>query len=272
MKFFKMHGLGNDFVIFDARKEHMKLKQNTIKYISNRETGVGCDQIAIINPPKSKDTDCFMLIYNADGSEVGACGNVTRCVASLLIKDLNKDKVSIETIEDILICTKSDNDNITVDMGIPRTKWNEIPLSKEVDTLNLNISKDNVNNPIAVNVGNPHCVFIVENIDDINIEKLGSYFENHELFPKRTNVEFIKIIDKSTIRMKVWERGTGITKACGTGACASFVAANRKGLVDDKAKIILDGGELEISINNETGHIFMTGSATYVFKGDIELL
>ncbi len=272
MKFLKMHGLGNDFVIFDARNQHMKLNQDSVKYISNRKTGIGCDQIAIINPAKSKDTDCFMLIYNADGGEVGACGNVTRCVASFLMKDLNKDKVLIETIEDILICTKSDNDNITVDMGIPRVKWDEIPLSKEVDTLNLNLSKDNVSNPTAVSVGNPHCVFMVENIDNIDIEKLGSYFENHELFPERTNVEFIKIIDRNTIRMKVWERGTGVTKSCGTGACGSFVAAHRKGLVGDKAKLILDGGELEISINNETGHIFMKGAATYVFKGDIEFL
>jgi len=266
-----MHGLGNDFVIFDCLTNSMQLSETQVRSISNRREGIGCDQIGIINPPKSENADCFMPIYNADGGEVGACGNITRCVASYLMKTLNKEIVRIETIEDVLECSMADNGDIKVNMGIPKTSWKEIPLSKEMDTLNMDFQTGGFKNPVCVNVGNPHCIFIEDDLDNIDLEKNGNYVEHHDLFPDRTNVEFIKILDRNTIRMKVWERGTGITKACGTGACASFVAAHRRGLVDNEAKLILDGGELEISINPETGHIYMSGSATYVFEGDINL-
>ena len=269
MKFIKMHGLGNDFVIFDCLTASHKLTPDQVRSIANRREGIGCDQVGIINP--SQNADCFMPIYNADGGEVGACGNITRCVALYLMNKLNKDAVDIETIEGVLECSKASNGDIKVNMGIPKISWEQIPLSKEMDTLNIDFQAGEFKNPVCVNVGNPHCIFIVDDLENIDLEKNGNYVEHHNLFPERTNVEFIKILDRNTIRMKVWERGTGVTKACGTGACASFIAAHRRGLVDNSAKVILDGGELDISVDKNTGDIYMTGSATFVFEGKITL-
>lgn len=265
INFKKMHGLGNDFVILDMRKQAQTVSTKQIMAMGDRKTGIGCDQLIVMSLPENTENDCFMHIYNgADGQEVEACGNATRCVGDILLQEKNADRARIETVAGILICTRGEKGMISVDMGVPKLDWADIPLSKECDTLYLPLD----DTPVGVNIGNPHCVyFLDEKVEEYPVQEIGPQIENHPLFPERVNVEFINVIDKNTLRMRVWERGAGETQACGTGACAAVIAGVRRGVVERECKVILDGGVLFFNWDEKTGHITMTGSVHYVFEG-----
>ncbi len=253
MKFRKMHGLGNDFVIFDARTENIALMPEDMALIADRHWGVGCDQLVVLD--ESEKHDIFAYFFNADGSESGACGNATRCVADIIMSDTGKDECSIEVTYGILNCKKKGDLLVEVDMGEPK------------DLRDLDLSRGAVSNPVSVNMGNPHLVFFVDDLA-IDIEELGSYFENHDAFPDRTNVEFVQVIDRTHLRQITWERGVGVTEACGSGACAVMAAAVHRGLIDSKVEIELDGGVLDME-HLEDGHILMSGMVAYVFDGEL---
>jgi diaminopimelate epimerase len=269
-KFVKMHGLGNDFAIFDGRLKRLDFSAADIKSMGDRRTGVGFDQMVIIDPPRSKDTDAFLRIYNNDGGEVEACGNATRCIGRLLIDELRKSTILIETKAGKLEAFDK-GEKVTVDMGPAMTEWNEIPLSRKMDTLMVQVEEGMLKAPVAVNMGNPHAVFFVNKseLESVPLTDLGPKVEHHPLFPERVNVEVAHVENPSRIRMKVWERGVGITQACGTGACAVAVAGARRGLSDRKVTVVLDGGELDIEWRETDGHVFMTGAVAEVFRGEI---
>lgn len=271
IKFKKMHGLGNDFVIFDARKENIFLPPEEMVFIADRHFGVGCDQIVVLE--ESDKADVFAYFFNADGTESGACGNASRCIADLIMTEKSTDSCAIEVTYGILYCKKADEQRVQVDMGIPKTEWKSIPLSQEADTLSLKLDIDGLSNPVAVNMGNPHCVFFVDNLEAIknDLQKIGQAVENHELFPQRTNVEFVEVLSRTKLRQITWERGAGFTLACGSGACAVAVAAIRRGLTDRKVEIKLDGGTLEIEWRETDDHVLMTGTVAYVFDGTLIL-
>lgn len=267
ISFRKMHGLGNDFVIIDCRRGTPVLTHSQIVKMADRKRGVGFDQIVHMLPPKSPTADVYLDMYNADGSSLGACGNASRCIADLLMVELGRIECTIETVSGILECTRAENRQICVDMGAPKLEWNEIPLSKQCDTLHLPLEGD----PVAVSMGNPHCVHFCEEVSDISVDKLGVKVEHNPLFPERTNVEYVCIQGKDHLRMRVWERGAGITQACGTGACASAVAAIRRGLTGRKVRVTLDGGDLLIEWREPDSHVLMTGPVAYSFEGTISL-
>jgi len=270
MKFIKMHGLGNDFVICDLREQKYMLDCKEIRKISDRRLGVGCDQLIVLKESENPAADVYMKIYNADGSEVGACGNATRCVGQMIIHETGKTHVVIETIEGLLTALETNKNNwIRVDMGEPRLLWHKIPLAEEQDTAFLDLDVEGFSNPVAVNVGNPHAVFFVEDIASVNLMKIGPLVENHVMFPEKTNVEFVQVINKNTLKMRVWERGVGITEACGTGACATLVAAVRRSMVNRSAVVQLDGGDLEITWDEKTGHVWMSGPVCKSFEGHL---
>jgi diaminopimelate epimerase len=265
IEFIKMHGLGNDFVILDARTQVFENKEDLSKKLGHRHFGVGCDQIIFMEP--SDTAAVFMRIYNPDGSESGACGNATRCVADILLNETQTSNCDIETKAGILKCVQTNDGMITVDMGEPKLDWQQIPLSKECDTMNLPIGGRGVSNPVAVNMGNPHCVFFIDDIEQIDIEKIGRGFEFDPIFPERSNVEFVEVIDRKHVRMRVWERGAGITLACGSGACATAVAAIRRGLTGRKIIVSMDGGDLTLEWRESDNHVIMSGPVAYVFRG-----
>lgn len=265
LAFQKMHGLGNDFVILDGYKTPVELSLEQRRLIADRKRGVGCDQLIIIEP--SQKADAFMWIYNPDGGEAGACGNATRCVADILMKESGKQSCVIETVSGLLACEAQDNGQVRVNMGAPRLSWDQIPLAKEVNTKHLPLEGD----PVGISMGNPHCVFFVEDADKVAVDKLGPPVEVNPLFPKKTNVEYVSVIDRSNIRMRVWERGAGITQACGSGACAAGVASILRGLSDKQVKVHLDGGILDIEWQGEGQPVFMTGDVAYSFQGNILL-
>lgn len=273
VSFVKMHGLGNDFVIVDGRKTPIDLTGDLVRTLADRRFGVGCDQLILLEQPQG-DADGAMRIWNKDGGEVEACGNASRCVARLLMEETGKDRVVIETVAGPLICMPAENDQVTVDMGPPRLDWKDIPLAEEMDTKRLTIGtifgREGGNpQPAAVNTGNPHCVFFVDNVADIDLARIGPAVERHALFPERTNVEFAQVVGPNEVRLRVWERGTGITKACGTGACATAVAGARKGMTGRKVLVHLDGGPLNIEWRESDDHILMTGDAALSFKGEL---
>ena len=269
LPFLKMHGLGNDFVVFDARRRALDLTTDQVRTIADRHTGVGCDQLIIMEAPRNGAADVFMRIRNADGSEVEACGNATRCVASVIMKERGADTVVIETVVGLLHAAAGGNELITVDMGPVRLDWRDIPLAKAMDTLHMGIEEGPLSDPAGVNVGNPHAVFFVDDAESIPLETVGPRVEHHPLFPARINVEAVQVLSPTRLRMRVWERGTGITRACGTGACATLVAAHRRGLAERAAEIVLDGGTLRIEWNDE-GHVMMSGPAATSFTGALD--
>jgi diaminopimelate epimerase len=268
--FIKMHGLGNDFAIFDGRKEAVNFSAEQIRAMGDRRTGIGFDQMVIIYPQKSRESDVFLRIYNTDGSEVGACGNATRCIAKRLIAELGKTEVILET-KAARLRAKMAGNKVTVDMGNVYLKWQEIPLSHEENTDSLNFSEGGLVQPVAVNVGNPHAVFFVPDAARIALETVGPKIERHSLFPERINVEVAQVLSPSKIRMRVWERGAGITRACGTGACAVAVAGVRRGLTGRKVTVELDGGSLDIEWRESDNHVLMTGDAEEVYTGQIDI-
>lgn len=262
LPFRKMHGLGNDFVILDGRRKLLSLSGPQIAAMGDRHRGIGFDQLVILESSKIQN-GVFMRIYNQDGAEAGACGNATRCVADLLMKETGGKSCTVETVSGILECTHTENGLIAVDMGPPKLAWDEIPLSKQCDTLHLPLPGD----PVGVSMGNPHCVYFCEKAEDAYVDKLGAKTEHDPLFPERTNVEFVGMLGKDHLRMRVWERGAGITQACGTGACAAAVAAIRRNLTGRRVLVTLDGGDLSIEWRETDGHVLMTGPATHSFEG-----
>ena len=262
-----MHGLGNDFIIFDARKNALSLTAEKVRALSDRKRSIGCDQLIVIRD--SDKADVFMEIWNANGSRVGACGNATRCVAHVLIQKKQSANILIETEAGILSASSSGPESITVDMGEPKLKWQDIPLYMHQNTLALDLHIGPFKSPVAVNVGNPHAVFFVPDAASAPLEEFGHSIETHALFPEHVNVSAASVKD-GTIRLRVWERGVGMTQACGTAACATIVAASLKGLVDRKAIIELDGGALDMTWQ-DNGHVLMTGPVATSFTGEVEL-
>jgi diaminopimelate epimerase len=263
LAFHKMHSLGNDFVIIDRRSGRLSLSTEQICRIADRRHGVGCDQLLSLEP--SERAAVFMRVYNPDGSEAEACGNGTRCVARLLMEEGSANRVRIETRADVLPVTAGVQ-GYTVDMGRPRFGWDEIPLARPMDTLALDLTLGPLEQPVAVNMGNPHAVFLVDDAEAIALEQLGPELEHHPLFPERANIGVAEVRDARTIRLRVWERGAGLTTACGSGACAALVAAARRGLTGRSADLLMDGGRLRI-VWNEADRVLMTGPATHNYSG-----
>jgi diaminopimelate epimerase len=264
--FIKMHGLGNDFVVIDARARPLALSADDVRAIANRRTGIGCDQLIEIERPHAKGADAFMRIRNADGGEVAACGNASRCVASLLMGETHRDKIVLETKAGLLAAEAKDAGRIAVDLGAPRLDWQEIPLARAMDTLHLDLARGPLRDPVGVSMGNPHAVFFVADTEAVDLATLGPALEHDPLFPERANIGVAQVLDRSRIRLRVWERGAGLTLACGTGACAALVAAVRRGLCERRATLILDGGSLEIEWRAD-GHVMMAGPVATSFTG-----
>lgn len=260
--FSKMHGLGNDFVVIDARTDPLDLDPALARAIADRHTGIGCDQLILIGA--SSTADVSMGIFNSDGSEVDACGNATRCVPLFIGRD-----VIVETKAGLLDARLFEG-GATVDMGTPRFDWDAIPLAYAMDTLAMPVSWEDLPAPAAVNVGNPHVIFFVENLDAVDIERLGPLIETDPLFPARVNVNFAQLLAPDHIRLIVWERGAGLTRACGTGACATAIAAIQRKSCAGPVTVTLPGGDLAIDWR-PGGTIRMTGPATHVFDGCIDL-
>ena len=269
IEFIKMHGLGNDFVIIDKRIKNIDITKNLINRLSDRKSGAGCDQLITINPSNNQNIDANIEIFNPTGDKAEACGNGTRCVAKLLFNELQKSEINILSDAGILNARKKNSGDISVNLGKLSTSWKKIPLLKNVNTLNMPIQLNGLSNGVAVNVGNPHIVFVVNRIDEIDLANLGPSIENNELFPNKTNVEIIEVLNKQKIKMRVWERGVGITLACGSGACASVYAGQLKNLLDNNVEVVLERGSLFININNEEA--IMSGPAEISFYGSIDI-
>jgi diaminopimelate epimerase len=263
LDFHKMHSLGNDFVIIDRRSGKLSLSDAQIRMIADRRRGVGCDQLLSLEP--SERADLFMRVYNPDGSEAEACGNGTRCVARMIMERHATSRARIETRADVLVVTAGVQ-GYTVDMGRPRFGWDEIPLAQPMDTLALDLALGPLARPVALSMGNPHAVFLVDDAESIPLEQLGPELERHPLFPERANIGVAEVRDARTIRLRVWERGAGLTPACGSGACAALVAAARRGLVERSADLLLDGGRLRIAWN-KADRVLMTGPASHSYSG-----
>lgn len=261
-----MHGLGNDFVIFDARPHAVHLSGAEIAQIADRKTGVGCDQLIVMEPARDGG-DTYMRIYNADGGEVEACGNAARCVAYLMMAETGRDQAMVETQPGPLDAHRTGPKEIEIDMGRPHFDWKDIPLAEAMDTNALDLTVEpGLAAPSAVNVGNPHCIFFVEDAEAVELAQVGPPLEHHRLFPERANISMAQVRSHGDIRLRVWERGVGITRACGTAACATAVAAARRGLTDRTVSIKLDGGRLTITWR-EDDHILMKGPVAESFEG-----
>ncbi len=278
--FVKMNGAGNDFVVVNALEAPFRPTEAQVRALADRETGEGFDQLISIEP--SETGDAFMRVWNADGTTVETCGNALRCVGWMLMQANGKERVLIDTAGGPAIAMRPGNESISgrvgsgdpagstsaaqikVDMGRPRLDWTEIPLAEAMDTRNIELQVGPIDEPLlhtpgAVSMGNPHVVFFTDRQDDAFVTGSGSLIEHHPLFPQGVNVGFANVLARDRIRLRVWERGAGLTKACGTGACAALVACARRGLSDRKAVVIVDGGELIIDWDEVSGHVFMTG-------------
>jgi len=272
IKAFKMNGLGNDFVIIDQRNNPFNFSKDQIIKICDRNY-IGCDQLILIK--KNKTIDASLEFYNSDGSISGACGNGTRCVADLLAKANDKKEIILWTHGGILKSKILGNNIVETEIGVPKTNWNEIPLSKNLNTKNLDLKILDKNDKkhiggTAVNVGNPHVVFFVDNIEDYNLEKIGPVIENHKFFPEKCNLTLAKVINNNLVKVKVWERGAGLTKACGTAACATAVAGNINRLIEKKVDIEFSLGKLSISIDKNNS-IHMKGPVSDIKNIELKL-
>ena len=264
--FVKMNGAGNDFVIVGASQEPFRPKPEQVRAIADRQSGIGCDQL--ISLEHSDRADIFMRIWNSDGSEVEACGNAARCVAWLSLQASRRQPVTIDSVGGLMEAFRAGDESVSIDMGIPGTHWRDIPLAEDMDTQELDLTINGLlRAPGAVSMGNPHVVFFVSGASDSAIRDVGPSIENHPLFPEKVNVGFAQIIDRKHIRLKVWERGAGLTKACGTGACAALVAASRRKLTDRSARLELDGGDLMIDWRKDDNRVIMTGPAVVEHTG-----
>jgi diaminopimelate epimerase len=272
IKAFKMDGLGNDFVIIDQRNHNINLSKDQIIKICDRNY-IGCDQLILIK--KNRKIDAGLEFYNSDGSISDACGNGTRCVADLLSKENGKKEITIWTLSGSLKSNILGNNLVETEIGIPKTNWKEIPLRESLDTKNLNIRILDKNNKehvggTAVNVGNPHIVFFVDDNENFDLKKIGPEIENHKFFPEKCNVTLAKIINKNLVKVRVWERGAGLTKACGTAACATAAAGNIKGLIEKKVEIEFALGKLSISIDKKDS-IHMKGPVSNIKNIEIKI-
>jgi diaminopimelate epimerase len=268
--FRKMHGLGNDFVVVDARRDPFALTPGQASRIADRRRGVGCDQVIVMEPPQDAAADLFMRIYNSDGSQAEACGNATRCVSSLVFAESGKDAATIQTLAGLLPAKAAEDGWITVDMGPAGLDWHTIPLARDMDTLHLDYECGPLRDPAAVSVGNPHVVFFVPDVDAVDLEGLGPRIEHDALFPNRTNVQIVQVIDRGRVRHRIWERGAGITQSSGSGACSVIVAAARRGVTDHRALVEQPGGTLDMAWRESDGHILMTGPVATAFSGRLD--
>ena len=263
--FEKMHGCGNDFVVLDARRVPVELSPHQIRRIGDRHRGVGFDQLLVIGPAAA-GADATLRFFNTDGSESGACGNGTRCVARLLFEAGAAGPLELAVGPRRLRAELGADGQIAVAMGEPGLGWRDIPLAEPCDTLDVPIDLPGLPRPVAVSMGNPHAVFIVDDVTAVDVAGLGARLEHHPLFPERANIGFVQLAGPNILRLRVYERGAGHTLACGSGACAAMVAASRLGLVTMRARLILDGGELEIHWAGE-GPVTMIGPTSKVFSG-----
>lgn len=268
--FVKMHGLGNDFVVVDARAGAPEVTPDLARALADRRFGVGCDQVIVLEPSGEAGADLFMRIRNPDGTEAEACGNATRCVADLVGRETGRETIRIATRRGGLTATRTAAGTIAVDMGPPSLDWHDIPLAHAMDTARLDFEIEGHAGPVAVSMGNPHVVFFVDDPDAVPLSRLGPLIERDALFPARTNVEFAAVRADGSIRLRVWERGAGPTLACGSGACATLVAAHRRGLTGRRARVELPGGALDIDWRAADGHVIMTGPAARVFAGQYD--
>jgi len=267
--FLKMNGAGNDFVVVEARSLPFAPEPALIRAIADRDGPSGCDQLIAIEP--SAKADAFMRIWNADGGQVDACGNATRCVGWLLLEQNQADSATIETNAGLIGVERAGTLKVRLDMGAPKLRWDQIPLAEPVETQSLDIQAEpDLAMPGAVSMGNPHMVFFVADVEALPVEQIGPALERHPLYPERANVGFAEIKAKDRMRLRVWERGAGLTKACGTGACAAVVAAARRGLTGRKVAVEMDGGELLIEWREADNHVLMTGPVAFEFSGTLD--
>jgi diaminopimelate epimerase len=264
--FLKMHGLGNDFVVLDFRRDFIPINAKAASVLADRRTGIGCDQLIVLEPPRHPAAQVLMRIRNVDGSEAEACGNATRCIADLIYRETGDPRIRIETVAGLLEAEALADGRVAVDMGPVRIGWREIPLARAADTERVDLSVGPLSGPACTNLGNPHATFFIDDIETIDLAALGPALEHHPLFPERANIGVAVVVDRKHIRLRVWERGAGVTPACGSGACAAVVAAHRRGLADRCASVELDGGELDIAWRADN-HIVMTGPAALSFEG-----
>lgn len=275
VRYIKMNGLGNDFVIVDARARPIALSPDQVRAIADRKAGIGCDQLIVMEKPSIENADIFMRIYNEDGSQVDACGNASRCVAALMAQETAKRSVTLMTNAGLLN-SEVNGDSVTVDMGVPRFEWDQIPLAEEfADTTGIELQIGPIDAPVlhtpsVVNVGNPHAIFWVdEDPDNLDLHRFGPLLESHPIFPQRANIELAQVLGPDHIKLRVWERGAGLTRACGTGAVATAVAAARKGLTGRKVRVDLPGGQLLIEWRKSDDHALMTGPFAHEGEGTI---
>jgi len=267
--FRKMHGLGNDFVVIDMRREAAAIDGAAARALADRHTGIGCDQLILIEMPRDPTAQIFMRILNADGSEAAACGNGARCIARLIAEETGERHVRLETLAGLLDAELLADWRVAVDMGPARTGWRDVPLARAMDTLCVDLAAGVLASPVCTSIGNPHATFFVGDADAVDLAALGPLLEHDTLFPERANIGVATVRGPERIRLRVWERGAGITQACGSGACAALVAANRRGLTGRHATVALDGGDLDI-LWRDDGHVVMTGPATLAFEGSVD--
>jgi len=267
--FRKMHGLGNDFVVVDRRRDPVLIDAAAARALADRHTGIGCDQVLLLEAPNDSLAQVFMRVLNPDGSEAEACGNGTRCVARLIAAETGKSELMIETAGGLLDAKLHKDGGATIDMGRPRLFWRDIPLAREMDTLHVKLRRGPLSDPVCTNIGNPHATFFVDDAKAIDLAALGPKLEHDALFPERANIGVATVRNRHTIRLRVWERGVGITRACGSGACAALVAAHRRGLTGRRATVALDGGDLDIEWRDDE-NVLMTGPAALSFEGSFD--
>ena len=270
LAFRKMNGLGNDFVVLDARHRPISISEGQARGIANRKTGIGCDQLIVLE--NSSTADVRMRIWNAEGGEVQSCGNASRCIADLMFDELGTTSTTIETAGGFLTAQKAGEHLVTIDQGLPKFGWKDIPLSEDFpDTRHIELQVGPIDAPLlhspsVVNVGNPHCIFWVKDLDVVDLSRVGPMLENHPLFPQRANITLAKVVARDHVLLKVWERGAGLTQACGTAACATMAAGHRIKIIDAACRVTLPGGDLLMSVN-DAGHVLMTGPAALDFEG-----
>ncbi len=273
LHFRKMNGLGNDFVVLDARKGAVAITEVQARAIADRKSGIGCDQLIVMEP--SSTANVRMRIWNAEGGEVPSCGNASRCIADLMFDELGADVATIETKGGFLAARKAGEHLVTIDQGKPKFDWKDIPLAEAFpDTRHIELQYGPIDAPLlhspsVVNVGNPHCIFWVNDLEVVDLSKAGPMLENHPLFPERANISLAKVVARDHVLLKVWERGAGLTLACGTAACATMAAGHRIKIIDAKCRITLPGGDLFMAVYEENGHVLMTGPAALDFEGTL---
>ncbi len=271
LPFRKMNGLGNDFVVLDGRARPISMDEARARAIADRKTGIGCDQIIVLQ--KSNVADVRMLVWNSGGGQVESCGNASRCIADMLFDENKATSATIDTLGGFLVVRKAGDKLVMVDNGVPRFDWKDIPLSEPFhDTRHIELQVGPIDHPLihspsVVNVGNPHCIFWVDDLDVVDLSKVGPMLEHYHLFPERANISLARVDARDHVTLKVWERGAGLTKACGTGACAVMAAGARIKIIDRKCRITLPGGDLMMEWRESDGHVLMTGPVAYEFDG-----